>query len=171
MGKAGHLAARVQVDGNVDVGPDALAHKGGNAVGDAGHGGGGAGAFDKDAVEIKAVVLGACAGAGAKGGHVEHRHQHQPPQHVLAANFAQEVFDGHRPLVFVAVIAAKSHQTFAGFGLRSPHDGEGNEVAAPDAGVAQGGPVVAAAGGFEVDIAGIDDFTRHVYFSLNSRHY
>ena len=166
VGEAGHLAAGVQVDADVDVRPDALAHEADDAVGDSRHGRGDAGPLDEDPVEIEAVVACALAGADAEGGDVEDRHQHDAAEDVFAADFPQQVLDRHRTLVFVAVAGAERDQAFARTRLRAGDDGEGNQVASPDAGMGQGDPVVAPPGALEIDFTGRDDSAFHVNISL-----
>ena len=161
MGKAGHFAAGVQIDADVDVGPDALAHEGGDPVGNAGHGRAEPRPLDKNAIQVETVVPTAFALADVEGGHIEYGHQHQASQHVLGADFAQQVFKGHGTFVLVAVVAAEGDQALPRSRLRSHDHGEWDQVTAPDAGVAQRDPVVAAAGTLQIDVGGTDDIACH----------
>ena len=165
MREAGHLAAGVQVDADVDVRPDVLAHEAGDAVGDPRHGRGGARAFDEDPVEVEAVVPGALARPDPEGGGVEDRHQHHAAEHVPGADLPEQVLDRHRPLVLVAVAGAERDQALPRTRLRADDDGQGDQVTSPDAGVGQGDPVVAPARAFEIELTRGDDSSFHVNVS------
>ena len=62
---------------------------------------------------------------------------------------------------FEELIAAEGDQALPRSRLRSHDHGEWDQVTAPDAGVAQRDPVVAAAGTLQVDVGGTDDIACH----------
>ena len=168
VGEAGHLAAGVQVDADVDVRPDLLPHEAGDAVGDSRHGRVGARPLDEDPVEVEAVVPRALPVADAEGGGVEDRHQQDAAEDIPGADLAQQVLDRHRALVLVAVAGAEGDQAFPRTRLRADDDGQGNQVASPDAGMGQADPVVAPTRALEVDFTGRDDSSFHFFFSRKS---
>jgi len=104
---------------------------------------------------------GTLARAGAEGGHVQHRDEDDPAEHLVGPDLAQQLLEDDRPLDLVAVVGAERHQAAAGLDVRADEDREGDQVVAPDAIVLERHPVVAPAGGVEIELRRPDDHARH----------
>ena len=77
--------------------------------------------------------------------------------------FVHQTLTNQSPIafVFVPMVGAERDEPFAFFRLRTDHHGERNQMIAPDAIVLERDPIVAPAGGIEVELLRPNDHARH----------
>ena len=159
LDKASHIAAGMQIEHDMHAWPNILADEGCNAVRDARERRRFASSINKRAIEIHAIVERAFTSAREKGSRIEHRNENDPAEHIGELDLTDQMLENHRPFIFVAVIRAGRDEPFAGLGLRSDEDRQGQQVIAPNAVVFEGHPIVAAARGIEIEAIGTNDLT------------
>ena len=118
-------------------------------------------AVDERAVQVHAVGADAVARAGAERLEFSTGTRMIRPTTRSTSISPHQRLDRRRALVFVAVRRAERDDAAPRLGLRADEDGQGDQVRPPHRAVLERDPVVATAGGFEVEPIGLDHGAGH----------